>query len=71
MIYSLDSAFPKPIGSSAGLNKRELIAAMLLQGLLSSGPDMYDAKYNQAARVAVAHADALIEQLNKPTNEEK
>jgi hypothetical protein len=44
-----------------GLTKRELIAAMAMQGLLAGHP-IYDP--NGVARTAVAYADALIERLS-------
>ena len=44
-----------------GLTKRELIAAMAMEGLLA-GSSIYDP--NGVARTAVAYADALIERLN-------
>jgi hypothetical protein len=43
-----------------GLTKRELIAAMAMQGMLAGAP-IYDP--NGVARTAVAYADALIERL--------
>ena len=46
---------------AGGLTKRELIAAMAMQGLLAGHP-IYDP--NGVARTAVAYADALIERLS-------
>jgi len=51
-----DSAF-----TYSGLTKRELIAAMAMQGMLAGAP-IYDP--SGVARTAVAYADALIERLN-------
>jgi hypothetical protein len=48
-------------GFNDGLTKRELIAAMAMQGLLAGAP-IYDP--SGVARTAVAYADALIERLN-------
>jgi hypothetical protein len=48
-------------GFNDGLTKRELIAAMAMQGLLAGHP-IYDP--SGVARTAVAYADALIERLN-------
>ncbi len=59
-----DSAFPsspEKYEPEFGLTKRELIAAMAMQGLLAGHP-IYDP--NGVARTAVAYADALIERLN-------
>jgi hypothetical protein len=42
-----------------GLTKRELIAAMAMQGLLTCFADSY-----KVAEMAVKQADALIERLN-------
>jgi hypothetical protein len=47
-------------GFNDGLTKRELIAAMAMQGLLAGHP-IYDP--SGVARTAVAYADALIERL--------
>jgi hypothetical protein len=44
-----------------GFTKRELIAAMAMQGMLAGCP-IYDP--NGVARTAVAYADALIERLS-------
>ena len=58
-----DPAFPIP-QLYRGLTKRELFAAMALQGWLAdSGGSMSSAR--DAARYAVDHADALIEALSK------
>ena len=59
-----DNAFPSrpdKYEPEFGLTKRELIAAMAMQGMLA-GHSIYDP--NGVARTAVAYADALIERLN-------
>jgi hypothetical protein len=60
-----DKAYP--IGTDRfvcewGLTKRELIAAMAMQGMLSN-PNVR-LKPNTISKWAVNHADALIERLN-------
>ena len=60
-----DSAYPSSpdqYSPEFGLTKRELIAAMAMQGLLTNAGivDCYD----KIAGLAVNHADALIERLN-------
>lgn len=47
-----------------GLTKRELIAAMLMQGL-ANGYEVDGVEFDVLARDSVSAADALIEQLNK------
>ena len=47
--------------TTGGFTKRELIAAMAMQGLLAGAP-IYDP--SGVARTAVAYADALIERLS-------
>jgi len=49
---------------TGGLTKRELFAAMALQGVMSA--DLQDQlTYQQCSAQAVKAADALIEELNK------
>ena len=48
--------------TTIGLTKRELFAAMALQGLLLYNNNMFSINYAKA----VEAADALIEALNKP-----
>ncbi len=61
------SAFSIPDGArnarSDGLTKRELLAAMMMQGLLSSYRRFPEA--DRAAVHAVTAADALIAELSK------
>ena len=54
--------FGEEVCIAGGLTKRELIAAMAMQGLLTNAGivDCYD----KIAGLAVNHADALIERLN-------
>jgi hypothetical protein len=52
-------------GWESGMTKLEHFSAMAMQGLLSWGPDAYDGKYELTASEAVAHAKALIAELNK------
>lgn len=59
----LDTYSGKPCNQHFGLTKRELFAAMAMQGLLTSGVDKNAAHIN--AIYAVQHADALITELNK------
>ena len=56
---------------STGLTKRELIAAMCLQGLLSTLTIERDAHSRFLAETAVMHADALLAELssNKESGE--
>ena len=51
--------------SEGGLTKREMFAAMAMQGLLSHRPE--NAFPYEIADAAVEFADALIEELNKET----
>lgn len=48
--------------TSPGLTKRELIAAMCLQGLLAYGGEM---NMPSGAIAAISHADALLTELAK------
>jgi hypothetical protein len=48
-----------------GLTKRELFAAMAMQGLLSDNSSL---GYLEVARDAVKHADALIYKLETPND---
>jgi hypothetical protein len=60
-----DAAYPLmgKISASAGLTKRELIAAMAMQGLLANS-ELGVANVVLIAGWAVQHADALIERLS-------
>ena len=57
-----DTAFPLAEWN-AGMKKRELIAAMALQGIMAGIPDGCSFNPKVAAEAAIAHADALIELL--------
>jgi len=46
-----------------GLTKRELFAAMAMQGILSNGEISHEV---EVAKNALLYADALINELNKP-----
>ena len=67
-----DAAYPLmgKISASAGLTKRELIAAMAMQGFLQHTkllflvPEAHDREATAIASVSVKMADALIERLN-------
>lgn len=61
--YTSQKGTFNPAYESSGLTKRELFAAMAMQGLLTSGVDKNAAHIN--AIYAVQHADALINELNK------
>jgi hypothetical protein len=65
MMNGNDAAYPSSpdqYSPEFGLTKRELIAAMAMQGLLTNAGivDCYD----KIAGLAVNHADALIERLS-------
>lgn len=49
-----------------GLTKRELFAAMAMQGILSSWPENANYKPRPTAEEAIAFADALLAALNEP-----
>ena len=67
-----DAAYPLEIVTGQydiGLLKRELFAAMAMQGLLAN-PEMHHAiAYNGIAKLAIEHADLLIYHLNDQPNE--
>lgn len=46
------------------ITKRELFAALAMQGLLAYPEEM---EFNSVSKTAVRHADALIAELSKPT----
>lgn len=49
---------------TTGLTKRELFAAMAMQGILAN-PERIGGKDQELAQYSVMLADALIEELNK------
>lgn len=57
---------PGPIGDAVCLTKRELIAAMAMQGILAKGFTV-DCGYENPGVWAVRAADALLAELAKPT----
>lgn len=58
-------AFPSPDNEYSGINKREYIAALALQGLLANPKLLYRAEEDNWFEVnAVAYADALLDELN-------
>ncbi len=60
-----DAAYPSSpdqYSPEFGLTKRELIAAMAMQGLLADSNAT--GEFKQVARLAVLHADALIDELS-------
>jgi hypothetical protein len=61
-----DAAYPSSpdqYNPEFGLTKREKIAAMALQGLLADSNAT--GEFKQVARLAVLHADALIDELSE------
>lgn len=65
------AAFPITFGSRDGLTKREYFAAVALQGLLADSENRTDDRKEgetccqATARLAVEHADCLINALKK------
>lgn len=62
--HSEDSWNEEQHFAQKGLSKRELFAAIAMQGLLSGHPKQVHG-HNQTAEIAIKHADALIEELSK------
>ena len=63
-LHSIDGNWVKePLPQYGGLTKRELFAAMAMQGMLAD--HTCDAEPDAFAEVAVNYADALIAELNK------
>lgn len=63
--YTTQKGTYNPDYMSSGLTKRELFAAMAMQGILSSGEHRYGSTLNGLAQYAVQLSDALINELNK------
>jgi hypothetical protein len=66
-----ESAYPLQIINDdfdPGMTKRELLAAMAMQGLLTNA-GLVDC-YEKIANLAVNHADALIAELSKAVQDE-
>lgn len=59
----IENRDPFELHAQIGLTKREMIAALALQGLLTNGETAL--RYELAAHYAVEHADALLEELAK------
>lgn len=59
----LDDGYAEQCKPAFGLTKRETFAMAAMQGILSNANDRYT--YEQLAGHAVAHADALLEKLEK------
>ena len=61
-----DCAFPagKEIHTESGLTKREIFAAMAMQGIIS-GDINKSSSIEGVSKVSCAFADALIAELNK------
>ena len=55
---------PNAVGTACGLTKRELIAAMTLQGFISADPEVVW-KPICVAKISLEYADALIAELSK------
>jgi len=51
----------------SGLNKREYFAAKAMQGLLSNPGQIDTTNFEWVAQNAVGYADAILEELDKPT----
>lgn len=64
-----EAAYPSPAGDhraeQLGLSKRELFAAMAMQGILSRSNTNWARMEVQLAEQSVRHADALIKELSK------
>ena len=56
-----DVAYPRSIDQHSGLTKRELIAAMTLQGICAGN----SVNEKESPRLSIKLADMLIEELNK------
>lgn len=52
-------------GIAIGLTKRELFAAMAMQGIASIAPNDWDAPESAVARLSVSLADALLAELDR------
>ncbi len=64
---NFEAGLKKNLPTSCGLTKRELFAAMALQGLVSN--PQYDATVEDDAKTSVRLADALIKELNETAGE--
>lgn len=57
-------------GVLTGLTIRQQFAAMAMQGILAN-PELGLVPYNKTAEMAVRQAEALLVELNKPTNDKQ
>jgi hypothetical protein len=64
LIHSFSDGSRQP-GNWNGLTKLEYFACLAMQGIISSYPNFGDLNEEFAARVAVTHAKALIDELKK------
>lgn len=62
-IVAADSAFPLAPGATPGLSKRELLAGLILQGILSNSQVKFDPGPEGIAQRAVKQADELLKAL--------
>ena len=63
-VVAANSAFPLAPGATSGLTKRELLAGMILQGLLANSQVKFDSATAVIAEKAVLQADELLKALN-------
>jgi hypothetical protein len=55
-------------GNYNGLTKREYFAGLAMQGLLSNPAQIDTTNFEWVAQHALGYADALLKELEKPTN---
>lgn len=67
-----DPAFPQPDvaryldpNAASGLTRRELFAAMAMQGLLAESGAYMEGRHHILSKAALAHADSLIKELER------
>lgn len=65
----LDTYSGKPCNQHFGLTKRELFAAMAMQGILAN-PERIGGKDQELTQYSVMLADALLTELNKEDSHE-
>jgi hypothetical protein len=63
-VVAANSAFPLAPGATPGLTKRELLAGLILQGLLANSQVKFDSGPAAIAEKAVLQADELLKALN-------
>jgi hypothetical protein len=64
LAYPVKHSYGEEFFTAGGLTKRELIAAMAMQGMLANSNLVNGSTTSLIADWAVNHADALIERLN-------